>query len=278
MKNILFTLFILASFLSACGDKGSASGGGNDSDSTQHPDADTTPKAVVDEPKAAGPAERFAGNYLSDPYLTQLEKSGSPFELAEFEFPGSYWGLSLDKATLESEDSRFDAYWLHEGGGGGAIAYDEGCDCYKRSDRPGGYTSIEGPYTLTLDGEDMLLLTIGGRDPEKYRKVPDHQSAIRKILFVGEYTDKLSGKKVVMNEDGSMTGVDGWNYYEIGYDFVGIIQNEYVWFQKSADDYKDRKYYHWNRNDNGMLMIYEIDGEFPEERIGKAILELQPAK
>lgn len=278
MKNILFTLAVLVVFLSACGEKGSESGNGNQNDSTGTTAQDTSPSPVPDEPETKSPAERFAGEYLSEPYLKQLEEHGSPFELAEFEFPGFYWVLSLSREALEAEKPRFEAYWIHEGGGGGFIHYSESCDCYTPTEGEEDFSLLKKPYILELEGEDAILLKIEGREPERYRRVKDHSSAIRNVLFTGEYTNKLDGKKVVLNEDGSMEGVDGWGYYEIGYDFVGIIQNDYVWFQKSAEDYKDRAYYHWYHDRNGNLVIHEIDGEFPDETIGKAILELEKVK
>ncbi|MBD3179943.1 MAG: hypothetical protein GF417_10295 [Candidatus Latescibacteria bacterium] len=92
----------------------------------------------------------------------------------------------------------------------------------------------------TIPENDTIWLE---RYPERFK--PDGMPAglINTTFFAGEYRKAGgNGEKIIFNPDGSLSGLNDYGFYQVGFDFETIISKDHLFLYADGDN---RKVFFW---------------------------------
>jgi hypothetical protein len=211
-------------------------------------------------------SSKLDGYWLSDPFLLNIEKTKSIYDSREYST--TLFGFILKKDELIQNKGFLQGFSAHEGGVETSLKYNSDKNIFE-SDRKA--TAFEKPFTLRLVDDTIVELSFDNKE-ERYRKVFDEATELRKILLEGEYTDLLSNKEITFARDGYVTGISENNFYELYYDFGEGLWMDVVFFL-NTDEEKEREAYHYKIKGD-TLRLYPVTGEIPEYSVGELKYEL----
>jgi hypothetical protein len=212
-------------------------------------------KPVVDENKKKDQARLLDGTWMSEPYLENIEKSGSIYESREYST--QLWFFGLDKKELLGDKPYLGGGSEHEGGQGNPLIYDAERNLFINDLSSKEHTTFHEPYSLQLLGNNRLEMVFeesGVKDG--YRKVVDFDTELRRILLEGVYkNDSLS---IEFKRNGSVSGFGEFKHYGLVYDFMEGIFYDAVAFHQEEDDnnWDDSVFYHFKKHGNSLVLSF----------------------
>ncbi|AQX02199.1 hypothetical protein [Elizabethkingia anophelis] len=142
---------------------------------------------------------------------------------------------------------------------------------------PNDSKSLEDKFSINPLSKNKLEMFFLQKEKRViYRKslTSSFDQELRKLLFSGEYTDKMTGAKVTFANDGIVKGLKDYGKYSIVYTFVGDSKaTDMVWFYKK--DNSDISYGYFFKILGNILELELLEGsiESPSlEATGKKIL------
>ncbi len=212
----------------------------------------------------------FSGYWLSEPYLKNIERTKSIYDNRDY--PTSLFGFILKKDELEQNKGILHGFSDHEGGFEAPLSYNPDKNIFENKLNTGeGFNYFKNPLTIRLVDDTHIELSFEHKK-EHYRKVLDEQTELRRILLTGKYTDLLSENKVTFELDGYVTGISGYNYYELYYDFGEGLWMDAI-FVSNTEEKEEQNTYHYKIKDD-TIRLYQINGEIPDYSVGELTHEL----
>ncbi len=209
-------------------------------------------------------SKKLDGYWLTDDYLLNIEKSKSIYNNREY--TTSLFGFILKKEELMKDISYLHGFTHHEGGYEAPLRYNIQKKCFENNlNKTEAHTFLKNPFELILTDSNLLDLSFKNKQ-ERYRKVEDIESELRKILFEGKYTDLLSDQEIIMQSDGKLTGLTDKNFYNPYYDFGEGLWMDAI-FVYSNNRLENQEMYHFKIKGD-TLQLFNINGEMPDYTLG----------
>ncbi len=185
------------------------------------------------QPVVAAPQIDSNSTYLIDDFLVAVAKTKSPYIVSKTaDYP--VFGFSFTP-------TQFRGYGVHEGGDDTELTFDKNTKNYMSKSMPG-LDAFE--LKVAVDGSVQLTFPKSGKT-YTYHKVPDVDSALRAVLFAGNYTDAKTKTTIRFQADGTLTGLGTEKTYQPIYDYMGgPLDFDEVVMREKADDTKE-SYYHY---------------------------------
>jgi hypothetical protein len=210
-------------------------------------------------------AEQLDGYWLSESYLLDVDSSRSTYHSRDYST--KLWGFRLVKENLLSDSAVLNGFTLHEGGYGGPITFDSVKGAFindmTKADQ---FSFLDKPYELRLIDGGLLEFDFGHKK-DRYRKVSDEQTELRKLLFEGAFNDLIHDDKVIrFSSDGRIIGLERQNYFEVVFDFGdGIDYDAVILYpdQESSGMWKKGDLFHFRINAD-TLKLYRIMPDWDE--------------
>lgn len=220
MKNWFIIILIIAIAIS-CNNKGNTI-------NTESKSIDS----IVNKEQLITQAKLLDGYWISNNYLSEIEKTKSIYLNRQYD--SKLFGFTLDKKNLLSDTAYLNGFTDHEGGYGSPLIFDFKKNTFvndlKRLEKS---ASLPDSFELQIINENLIEMVSKAKFIDKYRKVVDDQTELRKILFAGNYTSTDSHKKFSFDKNGSLQGFDNKVYYELAYDFGEGISYDAIILYKS---------------------------------------------
>ncbi|NMM47582.1 hypothetical protein [Marinigracilibium pacificum] len=252
--KIIFFIFICA----AC----------NSSDSSQDEIAeDTVSSVVVTKPEidtsrpSDSIADLFSGTWISSYYLKKIEDSASVY--LNKDYKSSLLGFNLKGEDLKTGDA-----WV--------IPFNTGT---QTTDKPirwnyedSSFISLDSPsIKIIINRPGSLIYEYANGNKAYYRKTTDRESAIRGVLFEGNYISE-SGKKYSFSANGSITGFEDKKYFSILDNFSEELEFDAIFISDNVNRDNELIYHYEISGDT--IRLYDLAGEYPEMGIGAMAHEL----
>jgi len=246
MKNLLAVLLTCLLALISCKNEKNAG----------EATVDTETSAENDTPLQKLAAD-LDGFWISDSYLSDIERTKSVYQSREYSKVGGLLGFSIYKDSLVTGTSRLLGFSGHEGGLYRPIKYNAAENRFDYDATRAGEFGDPIDFSLKMAGKNLLEIAHSkpSKQMDRYRKVGDKQDdlglldrELNRILFEGTYTDTVTGKKVIFSRDGKIEGMDHKNY-RISYHFDALdFDAVYLWSGSEANKI------------NQVEMHFKIDG------------------
>ncbi len=205
-------------------------------------------------------AKALSGYWLSDSYTQAIEQSKSVY--ASREYTTKLFGFILSEPELRADTAYLNGFTEHEGGYGCRLRFDPATNQFASDTQTENSYFSSSPFTLVLKNPHTLHMnfTLSGKT-DTYRKVPAEDTELRRILFAGMYQDSLSGKEIVFQANGKVTGFGKHSFYTLVYDFgEGINYDTVIFFADASQKnnvWDSGDMYHFKRTKN-TLTLYKI--------------------
>ncbi|KOS06308.1 hypothetical protein AM493_09885 [Flavobacterium akiainvivens] len=188
--------------------------------------------------------KQFGGLWISDSYLTAIEKTKSVY--ANREYTSAVLGFEFNKQL-----NHVWGFSEHEGGTSWPVTYNPATNRYTYDiTRKEDYQEAQD-FVLYKVGDN--LIEIAHAKParkERYRRISAKSDIyalnyeLNRMLFEGSYTDSLSGKKVSFGRKGNVSGFGDMAYYLILNDFGEGLEFDTVLIDKNKEQ-EGRQTYHF---------------------------------
>ena len=179
-------------------------------------------------------ADQLDGYWLSDSYLVDVDSSRSIYDSRNYQT--KFWGFRLEKENLMSDSATINGFTEHEGGYGGSIEFDSTKNTFVNDiDNADEFAFLKEPFELKLIDSDHLELDFGNKK-DRYRKILNEQTELRKLLFEGKFKDLLHDNHVIeFSRDGQIIGLDKQKYFDLVFDFGEGINYDVSIFYSDQD-------------------------------------------
>ncbi|MCX2743282.1 hypothetical protein OO013_05365 [Mangrovivirga sp. M17] len=206
-------------------------------------------------------ADLFAGNWISSYYLKKIKDSASIYLNRNYE--SSLLGFKLDKEGVATGDA-----WIITNSTNN-----------QTSDRPirwnyddSSFVSLDSPtIKIYINRPGSIIYQYSNGNKAYFRKVRDRESALRKTLFSGTYTND-EGKEFIFNTDGTVKGFKGKEHYSLLNNFSEELEFDAVFISSNKDRDNELIYHYEISGDT--LRLYDLAGMYPEMGIGAVAHEL----
>lgn len=171
-------------------------------------------------------AEQMDGYWLSDSYLADVDSSRSIYDSRKYRT--KFWGFQLWKDNLLSDSATINGFTEHEGGYWSSLKFDSTKGIFIND-------GSEEPFEVRLIDSTHLQLDFGNKK-DRYRKISNEQTELRKLLFEGKFKDLMHDNNTIQfSRDGRIAGLDNQEYFELVFDFGEGIFYDVSIFYPSVD-------------------------------------------
>mgnify|MGYP001266994544 CR=1 FL=1 len=207
-------------------------------------------------------ARAMDGLWISDNYLSGIEKTKSIYSNKEYGTVNRLFGFTLYKDSLSTGTTELLGFTEHEGGIVYPLLYNEANKQFVYD--PKRAHELDGPTQLSLYPAEGGLIEIAYTQPksqkDRFRKIGDSKSDIdlldetlNQMLFEGNYTDG-AGNTVSFTRTGKVSGIKGIDHYYLLYDFGEGLEFDTV-FLWQGESNGDRVTYHF-KIDGKTIKLY----------------------
>lgn len=197
-------------------------------------------------------AAAMDGLWISDTYLSGIEKTRSIYSNNEYGTVNGLFGFTLYKDKLSTGTTELLGFTEHEGGIVYPLQYNEANKQFVYD--PKRANELDGPMQLSLSpskgGQIEIAYTQPKSQKDRFRKIGDSKSdndlldeTLNQMLFEGSYTD-VAGNTVTFTRDGKVSGIKGIDHYYLLYDFGEGLEFDTV-FLWQGESNGDRVTYHF---------------------------------
>jgi len=213
-------------------------------------------------------ASKMDGTYLSDTYLSNIQKRHSIYAAKDTE---SYiFGFTLHKDSLITKTPLLEGFSNHEGGINANLKFNPEKSRFENDlSRNGEFDYFTKPFVINFtEGKYADIVFKNPLKTERYRKVTDIESALRELI-AGNYIEPTSNRRFTFMTDGTMKGVPGSGYFELSFEFQEGLPFDAI-FMGDTQESKNQIEYHYKIEGN-TLTLYNLTGnhEAGEYIIGK---------
>jgi hypothetical protein len=205
-------------------------------------------------------ASLLSGYWMSDSYLKKLEETKSVFANRNNE--SDVLGFLLKKENLKSDTACIFAFNSHEGGIEMPIHFDPSTNKFvSDSERNGEPVSFTEAFQLNLLNDKKIELNfLKTKQSRIFRKVPDIQSELRRILFEGVFESIDNKKKFSFTNTGEVTGFGDRRNFEVIYDFGLNIEFDAIalYNGKESGNWSDAEIYKYEINSD-TVKLYHVN-------------------
>ena len=216
-------------------------------------------------------AAKIAGNYVSDTYLSEIEKQKSIYNVEGY--TTTVLGFELNKDSLAGKHPFLNGYSFNEGGINTPLLYNNTKNQFENNTALSAEISaFTTPFVIKPLG--ITQLEIDFEKPAKkevYRKVTDIDTELRHILFEGRYIDKATNTQVKFDKNGKLDGIDGKHFYELLYSFDGMDFDVVFISDNNQQKYQDM--YHFKIDGNTLKIFKVEENEEDGNTIGAQLYE-----
>ena len=206
---------------------------------------------------ARAPSEELSGGWINREYYRAVKEQQTPAEAFSHCRPvgGIIISPGADTVTVIWNFHESETLALDKNGSGFKTAHpDSSYPVYRisRSER-GMIMTISGMQTIPES--DTVWLE---RYPERFNPEGMPAGLANTTFLAGEYRkDGGNGEKIVFNPDGSLSVLNDYGFYQVGFDFETIIRKDHLFLYADGDN---RKVFFWEiRGDT--LDLTEPDGD-----------------
>ncbi|MDX2190210.1 MAG: hypothetical protein SFY32_10120 [Bacteroidota bacterium] len=203
-------------------------------------------------------ADSLNGYWLSDIYLQKIVQTKSIYQNREYST--LFYAIRLDKNNLLTDSAYLASHDTHEGGFGTFLRFDTTKFCFTNNISKNFEYSSTGkiPYYLDPLNESILELKYFDKDKvERYRKIVDVETELRKILFKGKYRFENNSNEVYFGIDGRIAGLDSNSYFEPIIDFTEGIEFDCIRTNYSKEKIEKLNFYKFQFKKD-TLLLYKI--------------------
>ncbi len=229
------------------------------------------PKLTNTATENAAPTDSITENtvdymYVIDDFFLAIAKTKSPYAVSKkANYP--LFGFIFTPTS-------FNGFTVHEGGYDTELSFDKNTQKYAGK----GIVGLDAFEFQVMPDSNIQMTFLKTKKSYTFRKVPDADSALRKVLFEGSYTDVKTEATVSFKADGTLTGLGAEKTYQPYYDFMGgPLDFDEMEVSDKAEGSK-QVYYHYKFKGN-MLELYETiqPAEYggAPEKIGKLLYTLR---
>lgn len=218
-------------------------------------------------------AAKLAGNYVTDTYLSEIEKLKSIYKAEDY--TTSMLGFELNKDSLAGKHPCLNGYSYNEGGLNASLLYNKTKNRFENNVNLNKelLPFFKSPFKINSLSETQLEIDFENRaKKEVYRKVTDIDTELRRILFEGNYIDKATSTSVNFSQNGKITGIANKHFFELLYSFEGIDFD--IVFLSSDDQHKYDEMFHFKIEGNTLKIFKVNQDEESGNTIGALIYEL----
>lgn len=219
-----------------------------------------TEKPVVDENNKEEQANILDGKWMPESYLTRIEKTSSIYENRKYET--ELWGFQLDKKNLLGDEPVIEGMTEHEGGYGSHLKYDLQQRLFVSDPALSKqYSGLSSEFVLKPQDDNHVEMIFDNGRKDRYRKIEDFDTELRRILFEGTY--KNDSLEIKLKRDGTAHNFGESRYYRLVYDFgLGIEYDAVIFYPTTEGGNWDDGIVYRFEFDSGILTLHRVNTEW----------------